>query len=377
MAFLSRFSTFQLCMACCFLLSLLGSKTEAATSFLTLLDKGEVHDGIIANGDYLYVGQSRLNFDYHPKISIYNHNDRLVTEIPLKHSATHIAAYGRGIIVVGTSPTPHLTNYTRIDPVANGQFKATLTQIPMDAWANDWVGTYNGREYFTDMGGNPNDPAADADPYLPSQTIFSTNSSGRPAYMSTRLQGPALGTIFGSQLLIASFKSIGSDIYKLTKVQIGTGTQTPAFNQIFGRLKNIAIKPGSSVVALSDQTNGVVVIGDLSSSQILTSLPTGGATSYAEWYGHCVVASNLDNRQVVVFDTSDLSQAHQIAAIDFAHLGEGFGYLNRFTIDSTSGRIFAKSNYPCNPIMENCSINTNAVASSDANDGANLKRLCQ
>ncbi|MCX6119252.1 MAG: hypothetical protein NT027_17070 [Proteobacteria bacterium] len=355
--------------------SIYGSQAFGAAKVLLDLDRGEGFNSIAFVGDYLYVGQSRKDFNANYRITVLDRSDKTVAEIPLKHSATQIHPYGNGIIIVGTGTNPNLTYYTYLNPTAvAGKFSAKTVQIPMDAWANDWLGTFAGREYFSDMGGNPHDTNEDIN--LPSQTIFSTSTSGAPKYMKTRLRGPMFGIIHKNDLIIARFNNINTDNHYLAKVNLQTGASNSALPGSFGKLKDIALRSGTDVVALTEQSTGQITIGDLSKGEIISQFSTAGASTSVTWLGRCLATSNIDNRDVKIFDISDLRNPKEISSLDFSEAGPKFGYLSNMAIDSKTGRIYGKSAIACNPLITDCSNLWNSVAAIDLDSSQILRQKC-
>lgn len=350
----------------------------ASTSTLTELDRGEPYDAIAFQSGYLFVGHSRKDFNSNFHVQIFDRKDQLVKDIPLLHSAAHIRRYNaNSIIVVGTAFSPNLTHYTIISVTGVNQFTTRVVQVPADAWAQDWLGTVGGREYFADMGGNPNDEATTTDPTIASQTIFSTNSSGTPRYMSTRLRGPTFGTTYGTDLIIARFNDMSSPNNFLARVNTSTGAVTPAIKGTFASIHDTKIKAGTSLIAVSEREGGQVSIGDLKTGEVIGQAAIQGRSGSTEWLGKCLIASAIENKSVLVFDVTNPQQPQLLKTIDFSATGTVFKGMRGMTIDTETGRVYGRSSYPCNPLMGPCPATENSVAVLDQATSAEILGLCK
>lgn len=356
----------------------LSSPSFATTVTLTELDKGEPYDAMTFNGDYLFVGHSRKDFNSNFHVQIFDRKDQMVKDIPLKHSAAHLRRYNaNSVIVVGTAYEPNLTHYTIITTTGVNQFSTRVVQVPADAWAQDWLGTVGGREYFADMGGNPNDEETTTDPTIASQTIFSTNSRGTPRYMSTRLRGPNFGTTFGSDLIIARFNDMTSPSNFLARVSTSTGAVTPALKGTFLKIHDTKIKAGTSLIAVSERDGSQVAIGDLNTGEIIAQASIKGKSGAVEWFGKCLIASSIDEKTIFAYDMSTPAQPQLLKTIAFSDTGAVFAGLRGMTIDSKTGRVYGRSAYACNPMIQACVINTNSVAVLDLATSTELLGLCK
>lgn len=357
--------------------SAISSAVHAGVTTLTELDPAEAYDAMAFQNGYLFVGSSRtnLNPDFH--VRIYDRKDQLVKDFPIRHSLTHIRRYNKyAVIAVGTAYENSVahTFYSVISITGVNKFAVRTVKIPIDAWAQDWIGTVNGREYFADMGGNPHDEPSD--PTLPAQTIFSTDTSGSPRYLSTRLRGPNFGVALGSDLLIARFDSIQGPANFLARVNTKTAANSTAIKGTFQHIHDVKVKPESTLIAISERDASQISLGDLQSGTIVGSIPMNGSSGSVEWFGKCLVGSNVSEKKIQVFDVMDVKSPKLLKTIAFNDTGKIFAGLRGMTMDLETGRVYGRSAYPCNPFITKCDKTENSVAVLDNMTSKEIFDLC-
>ena len=353
------------------------STAHAGVTTLTELDRGEPYDAMSFQNGYLFVGSSRTDFNPDFHLRIYDRKDQLVKDIAMRHSVQHIRRYSNtAVVAVGTAYENSIANtyYSIITVTAANKFAVRTVKIPIDAWAQDWIGNVGGREYFADMGGNPHDEQSD--PTLPAQTIFSTDSNGSPRYMTTRLRGPNFGITFGADLVIARFDSIQGSANFLARVNTKTGVNTTAIKGTFQRIHDIKVKPGSNLIAISEREGAQITLGDLQSGSVVGSAPMKGTSGSLEWFGKCLVGSNVDEKKVLVFDATDVKAPKLLKTIPFDDTGKIFAGMRGMTMDLETGRVYGRSAYPCNPMITHCDKTENSVAVLDLATSKEIFGLC-
>lgn len=357
----------------------LASVAEAQTKTVTLLDRGEPNDAMTFHAGHLWVGKSRRDFNANYSIEAYDGQDRLVASATLPHSATFLYPYNAtSVLVFGTGYEPNLTQYTLVE--LRGTSLSTRTvQIPMQAWGNLWVGSIGSREYFTDMGGNQDDPARDADPNLASQTIFSM--TGRtPRYLSTRMRMPIDGIVMGSQLYLLHQLAIGDGRSNLTVVNPSTGAATAVFSGYRNGLTKIRQVGTTPYVAASEMGAGQVVFVDSRNDQLVGTATDVGSPRALATLGHCVLAGDPWTNAVSVIDVSGLGTGATptvIARLDLGLSSDEFRMLRSLAVDPSRGRIYARSNYACNPMIDRCDQDYNRVVALDSEAAGEVATQCR
>lgn len=341
----------------------LGSVALGQSRTVTLLDKGEPNDAMTAHAGYLWVGKSRLDFASHYTIEAYDAQDNLAATAMLPHSATFAYPYGeRSILVFGTGQSPNLTQYSIVE-MRGGALDVRTIRIPMEAWGNLWVGTVDGREYFTDMGGNGNDAARDRDPTLPSQTVFSM-ARGRARYLSSRLTMPLDGVAVGGHLYVAHGQAIGDPRTNLVKINPVDGRVTPLFPSYRAGLAKVLRLEGLPLVAVSESQAGKVLLVDVRTDRLVAEVDGLGAPRALAQFGHCVLAGDPWSNTIGVVDVSALAtggSAEVVASLPVGLPSHEFRMLRGLAVDAARGKIYARSNYACNPVMTACNEDYNRV----------------
>ncbi len=350
-------------------LSLAAVSALAGVKTITVLDRAEQNEALVFHADHLWVGQSRKDFKADPKLLIFDRSDKKVAEVPLRHSPQYLYPYGaQSVLVVGTSIEPNLTMYT-IATRKGESFSARTIVIPMQAWANRWLGTVDGKEYFTDPGGNSEDTSTDLS--LAAQTIFRMDSFG-PKYLSTRLRLPVGGMAIGNKLFVVQHEAIGAWQSNLAVIDPRTGQFSLAFPNYRKNLSGIAQIPGTALVAVTERDANQLLLLDKNTLQLSFELNTPAEPRGVTAFGQCALAGSFSERGVRVFRrTAD--QKYEVAldlAMDLS--GNEFARLFQITADASTGRVYGKSNFPCNPMVEVCDRDYNRVVSWESESAAIL-----
>lgn len=336
------------------------SVTQAAEiSTVTLLDRGEPHEGMVFHDQHLFVGKSRTDFNSDYRVEIYNSSQQLVSTIKLGHSATYIHAYNdHSVLVLGTAFAPkNQTVYTVIEN-RGGKFTAKANPIAVTAWAYRWLGTVDGREYFADPGGNGQDN--NQDPKLPAQTIFSL-LRGTPRYLPVRMRLPIAGVTSGSKLFVVQRESMGFGESNVGIIDTASNQLTYAFPEFRNGLKDIVKVERGDVLAVSESGTDSVLFLNRSSGQLAGSVRTDASPTSLATYGKCVIVGSESERTIQAVDVSNPA-APQVSASVRLDLPENeFKWLAKIVVDGLSGVIYARSHFACNPIAEECNDDWNRV----------------
>jgi hypothetical protein len=128
----------------------------------------------------------------------------------------------------------------------------------MEAWANGWLGSMSGKEFFLDMGGNYDDPDGSNDPQLPAQTIFTTSRSGVPTYLKVRMRGPISGFKHGNQFIILRKDNISLSDARIVILDPSTGGVHEPFGQKFDRPGEAVVMPDGERLVVAESNRGLV-----------------------------------------------------------------------------------------------------------------------
>ena len=174
-----------------------------AQETVTVLDKGEPYDSMVADSGIFWVSKSRANFNTNYKLEAYSVDGSLIDSIALTHSLNIIKPTNNGsVVITGINPTSRLTEYTYAKLV-QGRIRLNTTTIALGGFITFWIGDIGSKHYFIDQGGNPDD----TDIMNPAQTIFHSTSS-RARYLSTRLRMPVSGLVLDNKLFLVSLKML-------------------------------------------------------------------------------------------------------------------------------------------------------------------------
>jgi hypothetical protein len=327
---------------------------------IAVLDRGEPFEANVFHSNMLWVGKSRKDFNSDYSVEIYA--DGLQKgRVTFPHSATFMYPYGaNSVIVVGTGYSPNLTHYSIIEK--NGtNFTVRTKQIPMQAWARQWIGKHNGKEFFTDPGGNQNDPARDNDFSLASQTFFSMSTSSSPRYLTTRLRLPTYGTKVGNKFYVLNAESIGSPQSNLHRLDPATNAITKVFPSFRNALSTISVIPGTNLITLTERGANQFLIVDANSGDILSTTPIAEDSKSHAIMGKCAVIGSRAAKTIQFLDITNPAVPREVMTVAIDLPAGEFKFLDKIDVDTTNYKVFARSNMVCNPMAEACNEDWNRV----------------
>jgi hypothetical protein len=351
--------------------------TAAPFTTVTTLDRGEPFEGMAFHDGILWVGKSRKDFNSDYSLEMYQ-NDKLIGKVTFPHAATFVHPYAAdSVIVVGTGYSPNLTQYTIVKRQGSS-FTVNTTQIPINAWARQWIGSHNGKEFFTDPGGNQDDPARDADLSLASQTFFNMSKGSRPRYLTARMRLPLNGVKVGNDFYVINAESIGSPRSNLYRLNPQTGSVAPLFPSYRAALANIRTVPGTSLIALSEEDARQVLLVNAQSGALV------GAASELEIepralavMGKCAITGSQLERKLSVIDIKDPAAPFQTMSLTVDLPESEFRQLSHMVADPVNGKVYLRSNFACNPMIDPCTSDWNRIVVLAGEEAAKLAAICR
>jgi len=355
------------------LVGLILSQATLAAETVTVLDRGEPYPSLVAESGVFWVGRSRENFNANYHLEVYSPNGHMIDSIRLTHSLSSIKKTGNSsIVITGINPTTHLTEYTfaRLD---KDRIRIKTTGINVEGFINFWIGSIGTLHYFADMGGNPNDN--NQNPNLPAQTIFSSAGSN-PSYLSARVRMPLAGEINQGKLIIVSSEGMGLSSGSIIEVDSKTSSTRTLISSKTAQFRGLEIIPGTNdIVTIAAGENKLVIL-DRSSGEIRRTFPTIGYSRAFNLVGHCAIVGNDETNTVEVFDLkSKDDKAMMSEKIDLP--ANEFHGITQIATDESTGTIFARSNFPCNPLIEVCDQDFNRVVSLGPVFATKTQNLCK
>ncbi len=344
---------------------------NANTTVITTLDKGEPFEGMTFHDGALWVGKSRKAFNSNYSLEAYI-GDKLAGKVTLPHSASYVYPYAKNaVIVVGTAHKPNLTQYTVVEN-KQGKLVPSTRAIPMQAWAREWLGTFNGKEYFTDPGGNTETNTLG----MPSQTFFAVNRTSAPRYLSTRLRLPLAGVRAGNQFYVLNSEAIGSPFGNLHRLDPTSQKVTPVFAGNRHGFFGIAYAPAKNLIAVTDEDSGELYLVDASAGKELSAFPVAGIPRSVTFLGKCALVAGRDARQLNAIDVSDPKNPAFVGTLDVDLPQQEFMTLDKIAADPASGKIYGRSNFPCNGFSGKCDADWNKVLAFTSFNAQELAATC-
>lgn len=345
--------------------------TAAAQDTVTLLDRGEPYDVMVADGGTLWVGQSRLNFSSDYRLEAYDMNGRLIDRVRLSHSLWELEAAGNdSVMITGMNPTARLTEYTRAKLV-NGHIQTVTTRVALGGFITFWVGDIGNRHYFVDQGGNPNDDGPLGEP---AQTLFTTTGSNA-SYLSTRLRMPTDGKVIDGKMYLMSSEGIGSTNAKIAEVDPRTQAVRVIYQSRTAGMTNLLPVANGRYLLSSGRAENKLILTDRIAGGLVREFPTKGFTRAVAAFGHCVLAGNDETNSIEAFDLSTMADEPVYRAAVKLEPEEWSG-LKKIAVDQTTGTLFARAAQACNPLVEVCDKDYNRVVKFAPEVAAALRAAC-
>jgi hypothetical protein len=346
------------------------------TETVAVLDRAEPFEANVFHSGHLWVGKSRKDFNSDYSVEIYA-SGVLKGKVTFPHSAAFMYPYGaNSVIVVGTGYSPNLTHYSIIEK-SGTNFTVRTKQIPMQAWARQWIGNHNGKEFFTDPGGNQNDPARDDDFSLASQTFFAMSNSSSPRYLPTRLRLPTYGIKLGSMFYVLNAESIGSPQSNLHRLDPATNSITKVFPSFRNALATVSTIPGTNLITLVERGANQFLIVDATTGSIVSTTVIAEDSKSHAIMGKCAVIASRTDKSVQFLDISNTAAPKQVMTLAIDLPAGEFRFLDKIDVDPVSFQVFARSNFPCNPLMEACNEDWNRVVTFKGETASKIAANCR
>ncbi|MCX6125973.1 MAG: hypothetical protein NTV34_14670 [Proteobacteria bacterium] len=343
----------------------------AEYSTLTLLDRTEPYPSMVSIPGQVWVGKSRKSFNADYSLEVYTSDGKILGSVRLPHSVSSLKAYtATSVILTGIDPNKNLTNFT-IASWNGAKISAKTTEIALGGYANFWIGSVGGRNYFADMGGNPNDNGPIGQP---AQTIFSSNGQ-TSRYLGTRLRMPVAGTSFENQLLMISETALGAAKTTVLKVDLATQkvtSLTPTPRLGINVLERIG---GSDLFVANEQKANRIFVINARSGEVSREFPISGYVRSVAAIGHCVVAGNDESNTIEFFDLNEPNDKPTLALTVDLPANE-FSGIRKIVVDGGTGSVFARSNYACNPIAETCDSDYNRIVFWNGKEAESVRKAC-
>jgi hypothetical protein len=345
------------------------------TSTLVELDRGEPFEAMVVQGNHLWVGHSRSRFNADYRVQVFDGAGAKVAEAPLKHAVSFLYAHdANAVLAVGTANTPNLTQYSLLW-LSNGKLQVRTMEVPEYAWAHQWLGTFGGAEHFLDFSGNTDDPEGDENFNLPRQTIFSM-SGRRAKYLPIRLRAPVMGKKVGNLAYVIRAYALGQPARNLVRVDFAKREAKDLCVEPLNRARDFVAQDGGKTLAVSIQGDEVLRYVDATTGGTLAEVKVDGGPSSVAELGQCVLVGAEAKKEVVAVRRNAEGKAEVALRVDMGGTGKVFRGLRKIAVNPTTGAVYGRSAYACNPLAEDCSQLWNSVAVTDADTSASLLKAC-
>jgi hypothetical protein len=341
-----------------------------AAETITLLDRGEPYDSMVAHNGVFWIGQSRLQFAVNYRLEAYTADGKLIDIAPMSHSISTMKIKDQGMIMItGINPQSHLSEYT-VASLQNGKIKLQTTEIAVNGFITFWIASIGSKHFFGDIGGNPEDTNNPG----PAQTIFYSTHS-QPTYLTTRLSMPLSGAKIGNKLLVVSSEGYGQDKSRILEIDVDTMIKRVVIASNTARYRGLTNIPGTNDIITSASAESKVQVIDTASGTVRREFQTKGLPRSFDMTGHCLVVGNEDTNVVEIFDMNNTSEKPAFAA-EINMPPEEFSGITRVAVDPISGTIFARASWACNPFIEPCDYDYNRVVTLGLETAQRVKALC-
>ena len=342
------------------------SVAKADPRIITELDATEPFDAMAFHGGVLWVGNSRNMMSSSYRLKAFTADGTLVADQAFPHSQTYIYPYNdRSVLIVGVKSEPNLTHYSIV--TYNGPGRALTVQtkaIPAEAWAFQWMGTAGSKEFFIDMSGLVDDPERDANPNLASRTIF-TMQSGRPTYSPARVRMPIEGIKVGSDFFVLHRLGLGQPQSGLVRVNSSSFATQNIFTAWRNLVTDVVHVPAVNMIVAAEMGADQILLIDPTTGDLKGTYPVAGGPRTLTAVGHCVAVGAEQTKKIALIDLKGVPDL--VDSVDLSSLGAAFHSIRKVAVDRTTGQVFARSNFPCNPMVTSCTQSENSVVAAKLN----------
>lgn len=343
-----------------------------AVETVLVLDRGEPYSSMVADRGFFWVGQSRRNFNSDYRLEVYLPDGHLLDSVRLPHSLNTIKKQGPGAVVVtGINPVSHLTQYT-FAKLENSIIRTKSHEVNIEGFINFWVGSIGNRHYFADMGGNPNDTNQNLD--LPAQTIFSTTNSV-PKYLEARVRMPLAGEVVDGKLVMISSEGMSLNAGSVIEVDPSTSQTRILLASKTARYRGVESVSGTKNILILASGENKLLLVNRANGEIEKEFPTAGYSRVFNQIGHCAIVGNDVANSIEVFDLKS-NENKAILTETISLPADEFSGIMQIATEESTGTIFARSNFPCNPFIEVCNQDYNRVITFGPDVAKKVKTLC-
>lgn len=121
---------------------------------------------------------------------------------------------------------------------------------------------------------------------------------------------------------------------------------------------------------------GELVVLDAKNLSVVAELKTAAEPKAVQAMGNCLFAGSFTQRGVQVFKKTSASSFEPVISLPMDLPESEFARLFFLAVDDSTGRVYARSNLACNPMVEICNDDRNRVVSWPA-ESAQVLAACK
>ena len=347
-------------MACTFWLSNAFADSVKVT-VLSELDRFEPFEGHLFHAGNLWVGRSRKDLGSFYRLEVFDANGQILTSQELTHSIRYISPFNdESVLIVGVALNPNQSFYT-VAQFKNAKLKLKTVMIPESAMADRGVAK-SGNLYFTDPGGLDEGGPLSA----PLKTLFHFGSG--PRYLKAKIHGPGQIVTVGNALYVIERPNVFEGGKNLIRVDLASEVPQTLFAQIRDNLNNLIVAR-DQLLAMPERGKDQVLLFDAAKNKLAGAIKVAAGTPRGlAVLGKCLLVGSELAKQVSFYNIAQTGNP-LVGQWDLATAGNKFLGLRALAVDAKTGRVFARSAYPC-PLQGYCASERNSVimVTQDSNE---------
>ncbi len=343
-----------------FMLSFIGN-AAVKSKLVTKLSSFEAFEGQEFHNGLLFVGKRAMKNAPH-RVDVYSKNGtKKLTTITLNHNIAHMVSYGKkGVLISGVRFNKRYSSHLTTLELAGNQIKKRSVQLSSQLLVN--YPAVNGREVFvTNIG----------------ERKVHSSKNGIRRSLKTLAKGisfPGPSVYQDGYLWIIEKRGPELGNESIVKVYPRTGKVVRITGKV-GLLgaEQITAMPKQNLIAVTERGGEQISFYSTKTDKLVSIVSVSSVVQGIDRYGHCAVAVDPWNKQMVFVATEGPNAFEMVDLWDLSIAGEDEHYPRAVTVDELTSTFYTRSFFPCG-VIGKCTKHNAVYSYNDAQSKA--KSLC-
>lgn len=301
----------------------------------------ETYDTHLLHAGKLWEGRSKTGKVETPRVDMYSLGGAFEKSFELPYTPVHLFPNGAdSVVVTGKNSAGGWKTFYTLIQREGANFTAKTTQFDEEYMVDHFVG--DGKRMFFALFGDRN--------------ILAGTHGGtfRPLLPEKEeVIGPHNMVLRGDSLFVLNIHNIIGEETNLSRIDLKTNKVEVLFPGVRNGFRELLYHEKSNLIAVSERSENQVLLVSPDTGKLERTISTPYPKALAS-LGKCLAVANPETRVVSFFDLSS-KDSKEIDSWDLSKAGTTFRKANAISIDTTSGRLYARSTYLCTGCAETMS----------------------